>query len=325
MPQPRRRGLPLGHVGLRHAVVGVLFPDRVVVADALGDEQSVVTRVGHQVVPGGAHFGGGLDVVPVAVELEAVGVVQGLAGLDAQHGLVRLRLIAGDVVAVVGHHRRQAELPPDLQQLGAHAGLDVEPVVHELEEVVVLAVDVLPHAGRRQRLVELPQAQARLHVARRTTGGGDDALGALGDDLGVHARVLAQLPLVRRHRRQVEEVVQPLHVFGEHRLVQVRAAAGDVVALLVRFAPRDAVLVEAALRRHVRLDTDDGLDALLLHLPVKRVGPEHVAVVGDADRRHALPRDLVGEQVDLRHAVQHRVLGVIVEMHEAGVGHGSGL
>src|SRR5690606_25203863 len=39
--QPRRRRLALRHVRLGHAIVGVLFPDLVVVADPLGDEQSV--------------------------------------------------------------------------------------------------------------------------------------------------------------------------------------------------------------------------------------------------------------------------------------------
>ena len=248
--------------------------------------------------------------------------MQRLARLDAQHGLVVLRLVAGDVVAVVRDDGRQVQLAADLQQLGAHAGLDVEPVVHELEEVVVLAVDVLPHPGGLQRLVELAQAQAGLHVARRAAGGGDDALGPLRDELRVHARPLAQLPLVRRHRRQVEEIAQALRVLRDHRLMQVGARRGDVVRLLVRFAPAHALLVEAAVRRHVRLDADDGLHALGLHGPVERVRAEHVAVVRHAHRRHALPRDLLRQEIDLRHAVEHRVLGVIVQVDERRVGHG---
>ncbi|CPZ67411.1 Uncharacterised protein [Mycobacteroides abscessus] len=70
-------------------------------------------------------------------------------------------------------------------------------MVHQLQEEIVLAEDVLPFGRGGKRLALLPQPQAGLHLTRWTSGGGDDAAGVLGDEVGVHARPLAQLPLER--------------------------------------------------------------------------------------------------------------------------------
>ena len=314
--QPRGGGLSLRDVGDRHPVVRVRLPDLAVVLDALGDPQGVVAGVGHRVVEKIAHLFGRLDVVAGAVKFEAVLVQQGLARLHAQHRLMRLGLRLQHVVAVVGGQGRQLQHLADAQQIVAHALLDVQAVVHQLQEVIVLAVDVLPHRRGLQGLVELPQAQTGLDVAGRAAGGGDDAVGALRDQLRVHPRPLAQLALIRGHRRQVEQVAQAGGVFRQHRLVQIRAGRRDVVALLVGRAPADALFVEPRFRRHVGLDADDRLDPGLGHLAVKRVRPEHVAVVRDAHGGHTLTVNLVGEHVDLGHAVEHGIFGVVVQMHE---------
>src|SRR5699024_12067594 len=68
-----------------------------------------------------------------------------------------------------------------------------------------LAVDVLPHRRGFKGLVELAEAEAGLHITGGAAGGRDDALGMLGDELGVHARPLAQLTLVGGHRGRSEE------------------------------------------------------------------------------------------------------------------------
>src|SRR5690606_10763444 len=89
----------------------------------------------------------------------------------------------------------------------------------------------------------------------------------------------------------------------------------------VGLAPEDRLLVVAALRRHVRLDADDRLDARLDRLLVELVGAVHVAVVGHAHGRHAQPLGLGKQRPDLRGTVVHRVLGVNVKMDERAVGH----
>jgi len=105
--------------------------------------------------------------------------------------------------------------------------------------------------------------------------------------------------------------------------VGVGAGARDVAALaefvgaaLPRLTPEDRLLVVAAARRDVGLDADDRLDAGLASRLVELVGSVHVAVVGHADRGHAEPPGLGEQRRDLRCAVEHRVLGVHMEMNE---------
>ena len=73
----------------------------------------------------------------------------------------------------------------------------------------------------------------------------------LGDDLLVEPGVLDQPALRERAAGELEEVVQALVVARPDCLVQVGAGGGDVVALLVRLAPQDAVLVAPVLWRDV--------------------------------------------------------------------------
>ena len=110
-------------------------------------------------------------------------------------------------------------------------------MVHQLQKEVIFAVDVLPHGRSLKRLIELAEAQAGLDVARRTAGGGNDAVSMLRDELSIHARPLAQLALIGGQRGQGKKVAQAGGVFRNHCLVEVGAGSGDIVALLVRCAP----------------------------------------------------------------------------------------
>ena len=162
------------------------------------------------------------------------------------------------VVGVVGDDRRDAQLLADLDEPVADPGLDVEAVVHQLEEVVLLAEDVLVLGGGPQRFVVLAEPQPGLHA--RPTGSrwrpsGRPTCSAM-ISLSIRAYLVSQ-PSANERRGELEQVVQALVVPGPDRLVQVGAGGGDVVPLLVRLAPQDAVLVAPVLRRDVRLDADD--------------------------------------------------------------------
>ncbi len=80
-----------------------------------------------------------------------------------------------------------------------------------------------------------------------------------------------------------------------------------------------AVLVEAALRRHVRLDADDRLhsDTVRRFPEVERA--KCVSVVCYRDRGHALRGDRFHERLYPRCPIEHRVLTVRVKMYETVV------
>ncbi len=93
-------------------------------------------------------------------------------------------------------------------------------------------------------------------------------------------------------------------------LAPVALAPGVVDA-----APPDRAL-EARLRRHVGLGADDRRDAPGAALLVEVEDAVHVAVVGDRERRLAVGDRGRDEIADPSRSVEHRVLGVGVQMDE---------
>ena len=310
LDEPGVLGLPLRHREPGHVVRVRVELDLA----ALGDDERVVARLG-QVAEDVPHLRRRLQVVLVAVELEAVRVVERRAGLDAEQRRVALRVLRVRVVQVVRRDDRQRQLLREAEQVLLHPALDRDAVVHQLDEEVVLAEDVAELRGGRDRLVPLPEAEAGLHLAAGAAGGRDEALVVLVKQLPVHAG-LEVVALDRRPRRQLEQVVQAGRALREQRHVGVRAGARHVVAAAV--APPDAGLVAAVrARREVGLRADDRLHAVLLGLLPEVERAEGVAVVGDRDRRHALLGGLAQHVAEAGGTVEHRVLGVHVEVDEA--------
>ena len=116
---------------------------------ALRDPERVVAGLG-QLVEQVPHLVRGLQVVLVAVELEAVGIAHLRSGLHAQERVVRGRVAALDVVAVVGGEQRRLQLLGDLQQQRVGAVLVGDPVVLQLDEERVPPEDVLQPPRRLQ-------------------------------------------------------------------------------------------------------------------------------------------------------------------------------
>ena len=189
--------------------------------------------------------------------------------------------------------------------------LDVDAMVHQLAEEIVAPEDVAIVRGSLLGELVLTLLKQSVDLTARAAGGGNEA-GAVGlEQVAVDTRLVV-IALETGEAAQPEEVVHAGGVFGQHRHVRVHLA-GVVVA---RTGERNALAFEPAGRREVGLHADDRLDAGGLGLLVEVVGAEHVAVVGHGQRRHLHARRL-GEQVlQAGRAVEHRVLGVHMQMDE---------
>ena len=129
------------------------------------------------------HLVGGLDVELLRVELEALGVVHGAGGLDAEEDLVGAAVVVGDVVGVVGGDEGDAEVAFELEELVADGFVGGEAVVLDLEEEVVLAEDLGELAGGAFCLVVLPCHEVLVELTGEAAGEADEAFGVTGEEL----------------------------------------------------------------------------------------------------------------------------------------------
>ena len=148
---------------------------------ALGDPRRVVTRLG--LAEQRAHLGRGLEVVLVAVELEAVGIAHQRPRLHAQQRVLGDGVVAVDVVAVVvassGAPMRRARS----SSCGLVLCCSGMPSVLQLDEEVVLAEDVLQAGGLGGGALDVPLHERLQHVPAQAAGGGDEPAGVVGQRL----------------------------------------------------------------------------------------------------------------------------------------------
>ena len=321
LDEPRGLVFALGHREVGH-VVSALLRGREVHVAAFSDLEGRITGA-RKLAPQGAHLVRGTDVVAVAVELESVRVVDTRARVDAQERVLDLAVVAFDIVRVVGGHEGRVHELGDLEDLLVGASLDVDAVVHDLDVEVLRAENVAQLGGLSHGLVPLPQTQARLHGARGASREHDEALVELAEQLLVGARPLAELAVRRGVGPQAKEVVHAGRVVGDQSEVVVGAAGAHVVGALPRLAPQDLLAIEArGPRRHVRLQADNRLDAGVLAVRVEVEGTEKITVIRQADRGLPETSGLLRHRFRLRRSVEHRVLGVVVKVHE-GISHAS--
>ncbi len=268
---------------------------------ALGDPERVVAGL-RQLGEQRAHLDRRLDVELVAVELEAVRVALQRTGLHAQQGVVRVGIVLVGVVRVVRGEQRRAEPPGDVEQRPDRRRLLGDAVVLELHEEVVAPEDVLEAAGRLVRGIVLPREQQLAHQTAETAGGGDDALVVALQEIPVGAGLVVVAVEVGL-ARDLDEVVVAGVVLGEHR---------EVVDLVLGAARA----VEARAVGEVALHAEHRLHALLAGRLEQLEDAVHVAVVGDAHGGHPVAHGGCDHVVDARRTIEHRVLGVEVQMDE---------
>ena len=269
--------------------------------DAIGDAHRVGQRV-RELGEDLRHRLRRLQEELIAVIAQPVGVVHRLAGADAEQDVVRLVVVLAQVVHVVGAHHRQAEVAGDAGQAAVDDLLLVEPLVLQLEEEVVGAEDVAIGGRGGARLLEPILVDALGDLALETARQPDQALAVLREQVLVDARLVVEAFGVAR-RDQLDQVVEPLVGLGQEHQVVGRLA-------------RRAALGAAIARGDVDLAAEDRLDALLPRVVVEGDRREHVAVLGDGERRHAQLLRLVEQLLDAAGAVEQGELRVEMEMDE---------
>ena len=265
------------------------------------------------------HLRGRLQVVVVAVELEAIGVAHQRPGLDAQQGIVGDGVATVHVVAVVGGQEGGLEAAGDLEQLRVGAVLLGDAVILHLDEEVVAPEDVLEPPGPLQPLVEVVLHERLEHLTTEAPRGGDEPLTVIVERLPIDAGLVV-VALEEGSAGQLDEVAVAGVVLGQQGQVVVELPAPFGVATGIVEPPPPGWPLGAVVVGHVGLGADDGLYALVAALPVEVQDAVHVAVVGDPEGRLPVLHRGGDQLVEARGTVEHRELGMDVQVGE-GVAH----
>ena len=279
---------------------------------ALGDRQRLVARV-REVAEDRAHLLGALQVELLRIEPKALRVRLELLLLDAEQDVVGLGILLADVVEIVRRDDGDPERPRDPNLFPDDRALIRETVVLHLDEVALGPEDVaMPRRGLLGALALAGQQQDG-ELGRKAARQADQTFGVLGQQLRVHPR-----PVVEALEVREGDELQQVPVAG-----LVLGQQGQVVVALLALT---RCPVEARARGHVGLHADDRLHPELARGLVEPERPEHRAVIGHGQRRHAVAHRLGEDRGCLRvrprrfdpgRPVQERVLRVGVEVHEA--------
>ena len=285
----------------------------------LGDPERVVAR-DFPVREERPHLGRSLEVVLVRLELEALRVVDRASGLHAQERVVGDVVGLVGVVAVVRREQRRLQLLGDLDELRVRAPLVGETVVLQLDEQVVAPEDVLQPRRLLQRAGVVALQQRLQHDTAEASRRRDDALVMLREQLPVEAR-LVEVSRQVRVRRELHQVAVALVGLGQQREVVVELLALVALAAGVVDPPASARPLVTRVGRHVGLGPDHRRQAGGAGGAVEVEDAVHVAVVGDADGRLTVGRGRRHHLLDAGGPVEHRELGVEMEVGEAPATH----
>ena len=264
---------------------------------ARGDLRRVFDGV-REVGEEGAHLRLALDVEFARGHLHAVGVGERLARLDAHQHFLRLSVIRGQVVAVVGNDQGDVHLPRQFDQARQHLLFLGDAVILQFHEEIAPAEDVQIFLRHLPGFVVAPVEQKFGQVAGKAGGEGDEAAGVLFQQFVVHARAV-----VKAAREalgdEAGEVFVALVVLAEQNEVGILAKGG---------------LLFVHVRADVHLAADDGMDAGILAGAVKVHHAVHHAVVGNGAGVHAQLPEAGDEGLDGAGAVQEAVFRVQVQV-----------
>ena len=315
LDQPRLLALALRDGKHRHEACAFVELD----VAALGDEQRIAQCL-RKLRPHGAHLGRGLQVEVAGIESESLRVVHRGAGADAQEDVVGIGIVSVHVVKIIRRDEGEIERAGNLQQVLAESLLDLQAMVHDLAEVIARAENVTEICSRRESAVVVACLEPAVHLAARAAGRADETGAVALKQLSIESRLVV-IPLEAGEGREPEEIVHAGRRLGPqgHVGVAVLAPAGRRVlrgSLVEAAAEVEGPPLKPALRGVVALEPDDGVDPQRLRLLVELVGAVQIAVIGHGNRRHIQPLRLREEVRDPCRAVEHRVLGVDMQVDE---------
>src|SRR5579862_8529267 len=272
---------------------------------AFGDAQGASENVG-RVFEDTQHFVVTLDKKIAALELHAIGILNRLAGLDAEHHVLGVGVVFAEVVTVVGRDQRQAEIFFQTEQIGVDAMFLLQALILNLKKEIVgtknVAVGCSGIAGGIVIFFHQPLGHFAFQAARES----DQTFGVFGEKLLAHPRLVVK-PAQRGFGSDLGQVAVAFLAFRENQKMVVGITVG-----------RSALDIVVVLLADVQLAANDGFDAGLVRGIDEMDRAKNVAVVGHGDRRHTHLFDALDKLFDVAGAVEHGVIGMEMQVDELG-------
>ena len=250
---------------------------------------------GEQVI----HFICSLDVKFVGLELHAVGILNGLAGLDAQQDGLHLGIFLAQIVGVIGGRHGDAGFPRQLDELRQNDVVLFQPMVLQLDVIIAFSEQIPIPQGRGLGPLVVPGQNGLRHLTGQTGRQADQALVILFQQLLVHAG-LGIKALHERCRDHLDQVFVASLILAQQDQMVV---AVDLVHL-----------VKTGAGSHIDFTADDGLDARLFGCLIELHTAVHDAVVGAGNGGLAAFLDAVHQLVDAAGTVQQTVFRMDVQV-----------
>ena len=247
-----------------------------------------------------------LNIELRALELHPVRVLDGLAGLYADHDVLGVGIVFTKVVAIIGRDQGQTEILFQIEQASVDSVLEFEALVLNFEEKVFLAEKIAVKASGRAGCIVVPFHQTLCDFPLQAAGKADQSSRVLGQKLLADARLVVET-VERSFRGDLHQVAVAFFVFGEHEQVVVRIA--------FRRRALDVVVVFLA---DVEFASDDGLDTCFMGRIDEVHGAKNIPVVGHRHRGHAEFFDAMDQFFDVAGAVEQGVVAMQVQVDEFG-------
>ena len=234
----------------------------------------------------------------VALKLHPVRVQNRLPHLDAQHHVLRVRVVLAKVVAVVSRHQRYAQVLLQLKQSRMDAVFHLQALVLNLQKKILPPKQIAIKRRRRPRRLVLPFRQPLRHLALQASRKPDQSARVLRQKFLAHPRLVIK-PVQRGLRRNLHQVPVAFLVLGQHQQM--------VVSVALRRRPPDIVIIFLA---DVQLAAHNRLHACLLCRVHKMHRAKNVPVIGHRHGRHAELFYALHQFFNVASAVEHRIIAM---------------
>ena len=271
---------------------------------ALRDAERILIRLRH-VRKEAAHLLLGFEVILLAAEAHPVGIVHGLAHLDAHQHVLRVGVLRAEIVRVVRHDERKPRLARHAQQPLIDLPFLGKALILELEEEIPRPEDFAVFQRRSLGSVIVVLMQILRDPSCEAGGKADKALVVLPQKVHVHARAVVEA-VDEAARDHIDEILIARHILAQQDQ-------------MIGLAVERIHLVKARSRRDIDLAADDRLDPGSLRSLVEINDAVHHAVIRQGDGLLPKLLDTGHHVLDAARAVKQAVFRVDVQMDKSHV------